>query len=317
MLQVDPEQHDLEDILTVNFGPNHPSTHGVLRLIVDLDGEHVAGLAAVIGYLHTGFEKTMEQKTWWKCMTYPERIDYVAYPTTGSSGCSRWRSCSASRRRRKATWMRMCMAEINRLHSHLIWLGTSALEIGAISMLWYAFREREKTVELSELVGGTRMHTRYFQAGGLAEDHPARLLPGRARLLQADEQGDRRLRAILTQNKIWLERTKGDRAALHRRRDRARPVRARSLRASGVELGPAPERPVPRLRRGRLRRARVPRRRRLRPLPRAHRRDAPVGADHPPVPRPARGDGGRAVDRGRPQGRAAAARTSSTPRWSR
>ena len=79
ILDVDPEQHDLADVLTVNFGPNHPSTHGVLRLIVDLHGEDVVGLEAVIGYLHTGFEKNMEQKTWWKAITYPERIDYLAF----------------------------------------------------------------------------------------------------------------------------------------------------------------------------------------------------------------------------------------------
>ena len=144
----------------------------MLRLIVDLDGEHVAGISAVIGYLHTGFEKTMEQKTWWKCMTYPERIDYVSYLNNGLVWVLAVERLLGIEVPRKATWMRMCLGEINRLHSHLIWLGTSALEIGAISMLWYAFREREKTVEISELVGGTRMHTRYFQAGGLAEDIP-------------------------------------------------------------------------------------------------------------------------------------------------
>ncbi len=146
VLQVDPGEHNLEDILTVNFGPNHPSTHGVLRLIVDLDGEHVAGIAAVIGYLHTGFEKTMEPKPWWNGMTYPERIDYVSYLNNGLVWVLAVEKLLGIEVPRKATWMRMCLAEINRLHSHLIWLGTSALEIGAISMLWYAFREREKTV---------------------------------------------------------------------------------------------------------------------------------------------------------------------------
>ena len=172
ILQVDAAKHDLEDILTVNFGPNHPSTHGVLRLIVDLDGEAIAGIAAVIGYLHTGFEKTMEQKTWWKCMTYPERIDYVSYQYNGLAFALAVEKLLEIGVPRKATWMRMCLGELNRLHSHLIWLGTSALEIGAISMLWYAFREREEIVLLTEMVGGTRMHTRYFQAGGLAEDIP-------------------------------------------------------------------------------------------------------------------------------------------------
>jgi len=209
VLQVDPAQHDLDDILTVNFGPNHPSTHGVLRLIVDLDGEHVAGIAAVIGYLHTGFEKTMEQKTWWKCMTYPERIDYVSYLNNGLVWVLAVEKLLGIEVPRKATWMRMCLAEINRLHSHLIWLGTSALEIGAISMLWYAFREREKTVELSELVGGTRMHTRYFQAGGLAEDIPPGFFAVARDFCKQMSDGIRDYDTILTQNKIWLERTKG------------------------------------------------------------------------------------------------------------
>ncbi len=209
VLQVDPEEHNLDDILTVNFGPNHPSTHGVLRLIVDLDGEHVAGISAVIGYLHTGFEKTMEQKTWWKCMTYPERIDYVSYLNNGLVWVLAVEKLLGIEVPRKATWMRMCMAEINRLHSHLIWLGTSALEIGAISMLWYAFREREKTAEISELVGGTRMHTRYFQAGGLAEDIPPGFFPVARDFCTQMSDGIRDYDTILTQNKIWLERTKG------------------------------------------------------------------------------------------------------------
>jgi NADH-quinone oxidoreductase subunit D len=209
VLQVDPSRHNLDDVLTVNFGPNHPSTHGVLRLIVDLDGEHVAGIAAVIGYLHTGFEKTMEQKTWWKCMTYPERIDYVSYLNNGLVWVLAVEKLLGIEVPRKATWVRMCLAEINRLHSHLIWLGTSALEIGAISMLWYAFREREKTVELSELVGGTRMHTRYFQAGGLAEDVPPGFFPVARDFCRQMSDGIDDYETILTENKIWLERTRG------------------------------------------------------------------------------------------------------------
>jgi NADH-quinone oxidoreductase subunit D len=209
VLQVDPSKHELEDILTVNFGPNHPSTHGVLRLIVALDGEHVAGISAVSGYLHTGFEKTMEQKTWWKGMTYPERIDYVSYTNNGLVWVLAVEQLLGIEVPRKATWMRMCLAEINRLHSHLIWLGTSALEIGAISMLWYAFREREKTVELSELVGGARMHTRYFQAGGLAEDIPPGFFPVCRDFCRQMRAGIDDYDTILTSNKIWLERTEG------------------------------------------------------------------------------------------------------------
>jgi NADH-quinone oxidoreductase subunit D len=209
VLQVDPERHDLADILTVNFGPNHPSTHGVLRLIVDLDGEDVAGIAAVIGYLHTGFEKTMEQKTWWKCMTYPERIDYVSYTYNGLVFALAVEKLLGIEVPRKATWMRMCMGELNRLHSHLIWLGTSALEIGAISMLWYAFREREAVCELAEMVGGTRMHTRYFQAGGLAEDIPPGFFDVARSFCTQMANGVDDYETILDANKIWLERTVG------------------------------------------------------------------------------------------------------------
>jgi NADH-quinone oxidoreductase subunit D len=140
ILRIDPSEHDLDDILTINFGPNHPSTHGVLRLIVDLDGEHVAGIEAVIGYLHTGFEKTMETKTYWKGITYPERIDYLSFQANELVFVLAIEKLLDLETPEKATWMRMCLSELNRLHSHLVWLGTSALEMGAISMFWYAFR---------------------------------------------------------------------------------------------------------------------------------------------------------------------------------
>src|SRR5439155_7526638 len=172
ILQVPQQLRDTDDILTVNFGPNHPSTHGVLRLVVDLDGEEVVGLEAVIGYLHTGFEKNMEQKTWWKAITYPERIDYLSFQNNELVFVLAIEHLLQIEVPPKATWMRMLLCELNRIHSHLIWLGTGALELGAISMLWYTFRDRDLVLDLSEMVGGTRMHTRYFQAGGLAEYIP-------------------------------------------------------------------------------------------------------------------------------------------------
>ena len=117
VLRVDASKHDLDDILTVNFGPNHPSTHGVLRLIVDLDGEQIAGLSAVVGYLHTGFEKTMETKTWWKGITYPERIDYVSFQNNELSFVLAIEKLLGLEVPRKATWMRMALCELNRIHS--------------------------------------------------------------------------------------------------------------------------------------------------------------------------------------------------------
>src|SRR5262249_24114366 len=143
MLVVPEELRRTDDILTVNFGPNHPSTHGVLRLVVDLDGENVVGLAAGIGYLHTGFEENMEQKTWWKGITYPERIDYLSCQNNELVFVLAIERLLALEVPPKATWMRTLLCELNRIHSHLVWLGTSALELGAISMFWYAFRERE------------------------------------------------------------------------------------------------------------------------------------------------------------------------------
>ena len=306
MLTTSPELHATGDVMTVNFGPNHPSTHGVLRLIVDLYGEDVTGLAAVIGYLHTGFEKNMEHKTWWKCITYPERIDYVSFQNNEYVFVGAVEKLLELEVPPKATWMRTLLCELNRIHSHLVWLGTSALELGAISMFWYAFREREQILDLFELVTGYRMHTRYFQVGGLAEDIPRGFYPEARKFCEWMPKAIDDYETLLTRNKIWLERTEGlgllsadDAIAL----GQSGPV----LRASGVDWDLRKRRAVPRLPPGRLPRAGVPGGRRVRALPRAHGGDARVGADRRAVPRPARAHGGRAVDRRRPQGRPAAA----------
>jgi len=209
VLQVPEHVKQTGDVLTVNFGPNHPSTHGVLRLIVDLYGEDVVGLEAVIGYLHTGFEKTMEQKTWWKCITYPERIDYVAFQNNEYVFVKAVEQLLDLEVPPKATWMRTLLCELNRIHSHLVWLGTSALELGAISMFWYAFRERELILDLSELVTGYRMHTRYFQVGGLAEDIPPGFYPECRKFCDWMPNALEDYLRLLDRNKIWLERTQG------------------------------------------------------------------------------------------------------------
>jgi NADH-quinone oxidoreductase subunit D len=209
MLVVPDAVRESDDILTVNFGPNHPSTHGVLRLVVDLDGERVVGLKAVIGYLHTGFEKNMEQKTWWKGMTYPERIDYVAFQNNGLVFVLAVEKLLEIPVPAKATWMRMCLAELNRIHSHLVWLGTSGLELGAISMFWYCFREREQILDLFELVTGVRMHTRYFQAGGLAEDVPPGFFPEARKFVERMPHAVDEYEQLVDRNQIWLERTVG------------------------------------------------------------------------------------------------------------
>src|ERR687888_1515633 len=209
VLQVPEELRASDDVLTVNFGPNHPSTHGVLRLVVDLHGEDVVGLAAVIGYLHTGFEKNMEQKSWWKAITYPERIDYLAFQNNELVFVLAIEKLLGLEVPPKATWMRMLLAELNRIHSHLVWLGTAALELGAISMFWYCFRERDSILDLYELVTGARMHTRYFQVGGLAEDIPRGFYPEARKFCDWMPKAIDDYETLLSRNKIWLERTKG------------------------------------------------------------------------------------------------------------
>jgi NADH-quinone oxidoreductase subunit D len=209
VLQVPEELRTSDDIMTVNFGPNHPSTHGVLRLVVDLDGEEVVGLAAVIGYLHTGFEKNMEQKTWWKAITYPERIDYLSFQYNELVFVLAIEQLLELEVPPRATWMRMLLCELTRIHSHLVWLATAALELGAISMFWYCFRERDRILDLFELVGGTRMHTRYFQAGGLAEDVPPGFFDECAKFVEVMPKALDEYEAMVDRSQIWLERTQG------------------------------------------------------------------------------------------------------------
>jgi NADH-quinone oxidoreductase subunit D len=209
VLQVPQELRASEDVLTVNFGPNHPSTHGVLRLIVDLDGEQVVGLEAVVGYLHTGFEKSMEQKTWWKGITYPPRIDYVSFQYNELAFVLAIEKLLEIDVPPRATWMRMLLCELTRIHSHLVWLGTAALELGAISMFWYCFRERDLILDLFEMAGGTRMHTRYFQAGGLAEDIPPGFFEECAKFVEVMPKAIDDYEQLIDRSPIWLERTQG------------------------------------------------------------------------------------------------------------
>ena len=209
VLEVREDLRSSEDVLTVNFGPNHPSTHGVLRLVVDLYGEEVVGLAAVVGYLHTGFEKNMEQKSWWKAITYAPRIDYVSFQNNELVFVLAAEKLLDIEVPSRATWMRMLLAELNRIHSHLVWLGTAALELGAISMFWYCFRERDRILDLFELVAGFRMHTRYFQVGGLAEDVPTGFWDEGAKFVELMPKAIDDYEALVDRSEIWLERTQG------------------------------------------------------------------------------------------------------------
>ena len=209
VLQVDEELRESGDILEINFGPNHPSTHGVLRLVVELNGERVVGIKPMIGYLHTGFEKNMEAKTWWKAITYAPRIDYLAFQHNELVFVLAIEKLLELETPPKAVWMRTLLCELNRLHSHLVWLGTGSLEMGAISMFWYCFRERESILDLFELVAGFRMHTRYFQTGGLAEDVPVGFYAECQSFADAMPARIDEYEAMLDGQAIFLERTRG------------------------------------------------------------------------------------------------------------
>ena len=208
-LLVPEELQGSEDILQVNFGPNHPSTHGVLRLVVDLHGETVVGLRAVVGYLHTGLREEHGGQDVVEGDHVPERIDYLSFQNNELVFVLAIEELLELEVPQKATWMRMCLSELNRIHSHLVWLGTAALELGAISMFWYCFRERDQILDLSEMVTGTRMHTRYFQAGGLAEDIPRGFYPDARKFVDWMPKAVDDYEALVDQNEIWLERTKG------------------------------------------------------------------------------------------------------------
>jgi NADH-quinone oxidoreductase subunit D len=195
-----------EELLTLNFGPHHPATHGVLRLIVTLQGEIVRDVKPIIGYVHTGIEKTAEDKAYWKVIPVIERMDYLSYYFNAMAYCGAVETLIEVEVPKRAQYLRVIHMELNRIMSHLVWLGTSALDLGAISMFWYCFREREKILDLFEMSSGARMHTRYFQIGGVIEDIPRGFaeklsafledMPGRV-----DQYG-----ALLNRNEIVLHR---------------------------------------------------------------------------------------------------------------
>jgi NADH-quinone oxidoreductase subunit D len=198
-----------EELLTLNMGPHHPATHGVLRLLVTLEGEVVRDLKPVIGYVHTGIEKTAEDKSYWKAIPVVERMDYLAYYFNAMAFCGAVETLLQLEVPKRAQYLRVIHLELNRIMSHLVWLGTTALDLGAISMFWYCFREREKILDLFEYSSGQRMHTRYIQVGGVFEDIPRgweekcrvflRDMPNRV-----DQYGD-----LLNRNEIVLRRLRG------------------------------------------------------------------------------------------------------------
>jgi NADH-quinone oxidoreductase subunit D len=197
------------EVMTVNMGPQHPSTHGVLRLVLELDGESVLSVAPTIGYLHTGIEKTAEQKKWQQVIPLVERMDYLSAQSNSMAFSLSVEKLLGLEIPERVRNIRVLIAELQRINSHLVWLGTHGMEVGAISVMLYCFRERELLLNINEMLAGFRMFPSYMRVGGLREDLPRgfhdavrsfldRFLP------KLDEYED-----LLTNNEIYLKRTQG------------------------------------------------------------------------------------------------------------
>jgi len=195
--------------MTVNMGPQHPSTHGVLRLVLELDGETVHSAAPTIGYLHTGIEKTAEQKKWQQVIPLVERMDYLSAQSNSMAFCMSVERLLGVEIPERVKNIRILLAELQRINSHLVWLGTHGMEVGAVSVMLYCFRERELLLNINEMIAGFRLFPSYIRVGGLREDLPRGFhdavraflerMPGKV-----DEYED-----LLTKNEIYLKRTQG------------------------------------------------------------------------------------------------------------
>jgi NADH-quinone oxidoreductase subunit D len=195
--------------MVLNMGPQHPSTHGVLRVILEMDGEIVVKAQPVIGYLHTGIEKSCEAKTYSQVVTLTDRIDYLAPLSNNLGYCLAVEKILGVEVPKRAQYIRVLLAELTRCASHLVWLGTHAIDLGAMTVFLYTFREREEILKIFEYLSGQRMMTSYFRPGGLALEPPADWLDRVRRVVNnlpghIDEYED-----LLTKNKIWLGRTVG------------------------------------------------------------------------------------------------------------
>jgi NADH-quinone oxidoreductase subunit D len=197
------------ETMTVNMGPQHPSTHGVLRLVLELDGETVLSAAPTIGYLHTGIEKTAEQKKWQQVIPLVERMDYLSAQSNSMAFCLSVEKLLGIEVPERVQRIRLLIAELQRINSHLVWLGTHGMEVGAVSVMLYCFRERELLLNLNEMIAGFRMFPSYMRVGGLREDLPRGFHEAVRAFLdrfppKLDEYED-----LLTKNEIYLKRTRG------------------------------------------------------------------------------------------------------------
>jgi len=197
------------ETMMLNLGPQHPSTHGVLRVLLELDGELIVRADPDIGFLHRGIEKLCEYRTYHKCMPLMNRLDYLAGEVNNFGFCLAVEKLLGVEVPKRAQYIRVMLAELTRIASHLFWLGTHGHDLGAMTPLFYAFREREKIMDLCETVSGGRLFPLYFRIGGLAADLPEGFIPAAWDFVNTFDEKWKDYDTLLTKNKIWIERTKG------------------------------------------------------------------------------------------------------------
>jgi len=196
------------ETMTVNMGPQHPSTHGVLRLVLELSGEVVVNADTTIGYLHTGIEKTAEQKKWQQVIPLVERMDYLGAQSNSIAFAMSVEKMLGVDLPERVKDIRVLIAELQRIASHLVWLGTHGLEIGAVSVMMYCFREREHLLNINEMLAGFRMFPSYVRIGGLREDLPNGFHQAVGAFLDTFPDKLNEYEDLLTKNPIWLKRTR-------------------------------------------------------------------------------------------------------------
>ena len=197
------------EAMTVNMGPQHPSTHGVLRLVLELDGESVLSASPTIGYLHTGIEKTAEQKKWQQVIPLVERMDYLSAQSNSLAFSLSVEKLLGIEIPERVRWIRVLLAELQRINSHLVWLGTHGMEVGAVSVMLYCFRERELLLNINEMLAGFRMFPSYLRIGGLREDLPPNFHETVKAFIERFPSKITEYEDLLTKNQIWIKRTRG------------------------------------------------------------------------------------------------------------
>ena len=221
------------ETMTLNMGPQHPSTHGVLRIALELDGETVVGCKPILGYLHTGMEKQAEYKTYTQSIPQTDRMDYLSPLSNNLALCLAAEKLLGVTVPPRVQAIRVLLTELTRISAHCVWLGTHAIDIGALTVFWYCFREREKVLSIYDQVCGARMTASYFRVGGLSMDIPAGLLDRCQTFVDEMPAHVDEYEKLLSKNPIWLARTRGV-ATLSAADAVAWGVTGPSLRGSGV-----------------------------------------------------------------------------------